>query len=121
MSEVCVGTRRDGLPCVSNATEGSGYCYKHDPQRAAERKKNAAKGGAAHGGRSKVEMVERIRQDMRSVAGSVLEGKVSSRAGDTIIKALNGELRALTELHKMQDLEDVRRRLDALEEQERYG
>jgi hypothetical protein len=58
-----------------------------------------------------------IRRDMRSVAGSVLEDKVSSRARDTIVKALNGELRALTELHRMQDLEDVRHRLDVLEEE----
>jgi hypothetical protein len=117
MEEGCAGTRRDGLPCVSSAAEGSDYCYRHDPERADERRRNAAKGGVARAGAgSKLEQVERIRRDMRAVAGSVLEGKVSSRAGDTIIKALNGELRALTELHKMQDVVNLERRLDELEE-----
>lgn len=118
---VCVGIRRDGMPCVSNSAEGSDYCFHHDPDRSEERKANAQRGGVTGGrGRgqgTRAEQVEQVRKDMRAVASAVLNGKVSSRAADSIIKALNGELRALTELHKMQDLEDIRHRLDVLEEE----
>jgi hypothetical protein len=116
---VCVGIRRDGMPCVSNAADGSDYCFHHDPDRSEERKANAQRGGITGGrgrGRSRAEQVEQVRKDMRAVASAVLNGKVSSRAADSIIKALNGELRALTELHKIQDVAALERRLDELED-----
>ena len=84
----------------------------HVPARPAAVISGRGRGGAP----SKIAQIERIRSDLRSVAGAVLDEKVSSRQGDTIIKALNAELRAIAELSKLQDLEDLKRRLDRLEE-----
>ena len=118
---VCAGIRRDGWPCVVNAADGSDYCWHHDPGRSEERTKSAHRarkaGARGRGAMSKIEQLERIRKDLRSVAASVLDGKVSARQGDTIVKCLNAEARAITELSKMQDLEDLRARLDALEQE----
>ena len=41
----CAGTRADGQPCTSAAVGASGYCFSHDPDRAAERDDARRRGG----------------------------------------------------------------------------
>jgi hypothetical protein len=47
----CQARRRDGQPCGSFALPGSGYCFTHDPDRAAERIEARRRGGQ-HTGRA---------------------------------------------------------------------
>src|SRR5687768_14251489 len=48
----CQATTKTGQPCPNNAPTGGGFCFTHDPDRAAERKIAGSKGGAARQGRS---------------------------------------------------------------------
>jgi hypothetical protein len=41
----CAGIRADGQPCTSTAVGASGYCFAHDPDRAAERDDARRRGG----------------------------------------------------------------------------
>jgi hypothetical protein len=45
----CAARRRDGAPCTAPALE-SGYCFAHDPTRAADRADARAKGGRNRSG-----------------------------------------------------------------------
>src|SRR5215213_10489479 len=41
----CAGRKEDGSPCERIAGASHTYCYSHDPKRAAERRRNASRGG----------------------------------------------------------------------------
>jgi hypothetical protein len=41
----CRGTRRDGQPCTTPVLGAGGYCFAHDPARAAQRAAACRKGG----------------------------------------------------------------------------
>src|SRR5919202_1253775 len=41
----CKGTTKAGQPCTFPMASESGFCYTHDPDRAAERKEARARGG----------------------------------------------------------------------------
>jgi hypothetical protein len=41
----CAGKKEDGSPCERIVGASHSYCYSHDPERAAERRRNASRGG----------------------------------------------------------------------------
>ena len=41
----CSGKKEDGSPCERIVGASQSYCYSHDPKRAAERRRNASRGG----------------------------------------------------------------------------
>ena len=41
----CAGKKEDGSPCERIVGASHTYCYSHDPGRAAERRRNASRGG----------------------------------------------------------------------------
>ena len=116
---ICAGTKRDGTPCVVKASDGSDFCWHHDPDKATARVSSAHRagkaGGRGRGAKSKSELVERIRQDLRSVAAGVLDGSIGSRKGDTIVKCLRAELAAIEAHRRAVEDEQFDKRLTELE------
>jgi hypothetical protein len=47
----CFYRKEDGSQCGAFATNGSKYCFQHDPARAAERQQARSRGGKARHGR----------------------------------------------------------------------
>src|SRR5215204_3058146 len=41
----CAGKKEDGSPCERIVGASQPYCYSHDPERVAERHRNASRGG----------------------------------------------------------------------------
>jgi hypothetical protein len=41
----CAGKKEEGSPCERIVGASQPYCYSHDPNRAAERQRNASRGG----------------------------------------------------------------------------
>jgi hypothetical protein len=88
------------------------YCYSHDPLRASERRRNAARGGKAKASGE----LGRVKARLQTLADMVEEGQMD-RADAAVISQIWGTyLRAIsTEMKQKEQLELVQR-LEALEE-----
>ena len=116
---ICTGTRADGYPCSAGTSEGSDFCWRHDPARAEERKQNARKGGQAGGRRrggtaARIREVERLKEELDQVTKALMSNEISGRAGDTAIKAINSQLRAIELSKKLRDEEEERRNKESM-------
>jgi hypothetical protein len=120
----CTAITRGGTRCKGVAIDGSGYCYAHSPDHAAERRRAARKGGKRGGrGRPQAELVD-IKRRLSDLADDVLEGRQDKGVAAVASQVLNVYLRAVSvELKAREQLELVER-LEALEgtaEQEKGG
>jgi hypothetical protein len=88
----CSGTTRAGERCTAIVTAGSAYCYHHDPARASERSRHAAK--AARGPRATGEL-RALKDDLRTLIADVRAGRLDRNAAAVIIQAMNTMLRAI--------------------------
>jgi hypothetical protein len=108
----CSHTYADSSQCRRIVSAEQRYCYSHDPARAAERRRNAARGGKA---KASGELVG-IKQRLSVLADDVLEEKVDKGVGAVASQILNVYLRAVsTELAVREQMELVER-LETLEE-----
>jgi hypothetical protein len=116
----CAGTTRAGDRCTAIVAAGSAYCYHHDPSRAAERSRHAAK--AARGPRATAEM-RQVKQEIRDVISGVLSDSEDALEKGRTAVALQGYnvlLRALSLEREIRELEvlaaevaELRREIDA--------
>lgn len=63
---VCAGTKRNGTACTLPATQGSAFCWNHDPARAEERSRNA-KRAATLKHDSVAKEIRGMREDIREL------------------------------------------------------
>lgn len=111
---LCSGIKRDGGRCAAPAAPGSPYCYLHDPAKASERQRNAARGGKARVSRRGGELWDEVRQ----VITDVLDGSIQPPQANSALRGF-GTLIELVKLDiDQQELEIAQRRLQ-LDEQER--
>jgi hypothetical protein len=108
----CSHTYEDSSQCRRIVSSEQRYCYSHDPQRASERKRNAARGGRAKASGE----VGRVKARLQTLADMVEAGQMD-RADAAVISQIWGTyLRAIsTEMKQKEQLELVGR-LEALEE-----
>jgi hypothetical protein len=109
----CAFIREGGEQCKARATEGSTWCYNHDPSKAEERRRAASKGGRTGGnGRpnSSSSELEDIKEQLRAVLGGAYRGKVDRAVAATLFQGFNVLLRAV-------ELERRIKEMDQLEEQ----
>src|SRR5215203_4661360 len=88
----CSGTTRAGERCTAIVAAGSAYCYHHDPARASERSRHAAK--AARGPRATGELRE-IKAELVGLISDLREQRVDPKIGAVIVQVMNTRLRAL--------------------------
>lgn len=106
----CTGITRAGNRCAA-IVEGS-FCYQHDPARAEQRSRNAARAARSRPNRELTDIKRRLSE----LADAVLEGSVDKGIGAVTSQILNVYLRAVTvELQVREQLELIER-LEALEE-----
>jgi hypothetical protein len=112
----CTGITRIGERCRGVAIDGSGYCYAHHPDHAADRRRAARRGGKRGGrGRPQAE-VGNIKQRLSDLADDVLEEKVDKGAAAVAGQLLNTYLRAVSVELKAREQLELTERLEALEE-----
>src|ERR687896_380995 len=68
----CAGKKEDGSPCERIVGASHSYCYSHDPERAAERRRNASRGGRS---KANAEIAE-LKAQLRKLAADVISGEV---------------------------------------------
>jgi hypothetical protein len=115
----CTGITRDGDRCRGIAIYGSDYCYAHDPDRAEERRRAAAKGGKRGGrGRPQAELAE-IKHRLLVLADGVLsddeEKRVDKSVAAVASQVLNVYLRAVSVELKAREQLELIERLETLE------
>src|SRR5215207_2061420 len=74
----CAGRKEDGSPCERIVGASQTHCYSHDPKRAAERRRNASRGG-----RSKANAeIAGLKAQLKKLAADVLSGEVEWGGGN---------------------------------------
>ena len=108
----CSHTYADSSQCRRIVSAEQRYCYSHDPARAAERRRNAARGGKA---KASGELVG-IKQRLSDLADDVLADKVDKGVAAVAGQLLNTYIRAVSVELKAKEQLELTERLEALEE-----
>jgi hypothetical protein len=107
----CQGIKRDGGRCTASVAPGVQWCFNHDPERAADRKRNASRAGKSAGGREIRDLKRRISE----VVDAVLEGSQDRGRAAVAIQGFNA-LRGVLELErKIRETEELEARIEELE------
>jgi hypothetical protein len=108
----CSYTYEDSSRCRRIVSAEQEYCYSHDPARASERKRNAARGGRAKASGE----LGRVKARLHTLADMVEEGQMD-RADAAVISQIWGTyLRAVSVELKAREQLEITRRLEQLEE-----
>lgn len=108
----CSHTYEDSSQCRRIVSAEQEYCYSHDPQRASERKRNAARGGRAKASGE----LGRVKARLHTLADMVEEGQMD-RADAAVISQIWGTyLRAVSVELKVREQLEITERLQMLEE-----
>jgi hypothetical protein len=108
----CPHTYADSSQCRRIVSAEQEYCYSHDPRRASERKRNAARGGRAEASGE----LGRVKARLQALADMVEEGQMD-RADAAVISQIWGTyLRAISTEMKLKEQLELVERLENLEE-----
>ena len=108
----CSHTYGDYSQCRRIVSAEQKYCYSHDPGRAGERKRNAARGGRAKASGE----LGRVKARLHTLADMVEDGQMD-RADAAVISQIWGcYLRAVSVELKVREATELIERLEALEE-----
>ena len=115
----CAALTKGGGRCQRIASDGSGYCYSHDPAMAEERRRNAQRAGQA-GGRGRPGMgasaeLAVVKGELRDVIGGVRDGSLERGTGAVLATLYNVLLRSLETQRRWHESDELERRLEALE------
>jgi hypothetical protein len=115
----CAALKADGERCNGEAMPGAEWCYGHHPDYQEQRQRNASKGGR-RGGRGRPvragsEGLQDIKNLLSDLTTGVLSGEVDRATAIAANQLLNTSLRALEVGRKLQEQENLERRLEALE------
>jgi hypothetical protein len=106
----CPGIKRDGGQCTTIVKPPQTHCYQHDPERAAERKRNASRAGR-NGSREIRELKKRISE----VVDAVLEGSQERGRAAVAIQGFNALRAVLEQERKNKETEELAERVEELE------
>jgi hypothetical protein len=108
----CSHTYADTSQCKRIVSAEQGYCYSHDPARASERQRNAARGGKA---KATGEM-GRVKSRLQALADMVEEGQMD-RADAAVIGQIWGTyIRAVGMELRVKEFEEMAREVEELRE-----
>lgn len=112
----CQRIKGDGTRCKLPAIGSNGLCYSHDPAKQQQRRRTAQRAGKAGGrGRASVEL-KRLQGRFEELAEQVLSDDLDPRVGAVTCQLLTGARACVRDGLMAQDVEEVRGRMEALEE-----
>jgi hypothetical protein len=117
----CAALTKGGGRCQRIASDGSGYCYSHDPAMAEERRRNAQRAGQAGGrgrpGAGASAELAAVRGELRDVIRGVREASLERGTGAVLATLYNVLLRSLEVQRKWHESDELEQRLVLLEQQ----
>jgi hypothetical protein len=112
----CTAITRGGTRCKGVAIDGSGYCYAHSPDHAAERRRAARKGGKRGGRGRPVAELGALRVENAEIRERLLEGELLPGVAAVAIQSINTDIRAVSAALKAREQEELEGRLEEVEE-----
>ncbi len=112
MTHQCAGITRSGERCTHTAKGPSGFCHLHDPDRAAERKRNASRAGKSSGTRE----ITSIKAQLAEMVETVLGGVASTAPYAVANQILNTRLQAIELERKAREADELEARIEQLEQ-----
>ena len=109
----CAGRKRDGTPCAVSVKPEQTYCWWHDPEHAAERRRIAGSGGRAKA-LAGTELAQ-IKRDVREIIAGVLGGRIRREVAAVAWQGYNTLLRACEQERKARETDELAARVEALE------
>jgi hypothetical protein len=106
---LCSATTKAGKPCQRPAQAHNGLCLGHDPDKVAERRRTASRGGR---GRVNTE-TRAVKKLMDDLTRKVLAGEVEPAVSHAVVALQNIKLRAI-EIERRLDEADVRAEFEDL-------
>jgi hypothetical protein len=106
---LCSATTKAGKPCQRPAQARIGLCIGHDPNKAAERRRTASRGGR---GKTNPE-TKGVKKLMDELTTKVLAGEVEPAVSHAVVALQNIKLRAI-EIERRLDEVDVRAEFEDL-------
>ena len=111
----CAGRKEDGSSCERIVGASQAYCYSHDPGRAAERRRNASKGGRSKANAEIAALKAQLKAQLKRLAAGVLSGEVERGAATAVNQIVNSQARLLELERRIKETEELEARLEALE------
>jgi hypothetical protein len=112
----CPAIKPSGERCKGRAIEGSEWCWNHDPDHAAERRRNGSRGGKRGGRGRPTSELARLASRFEELADKVLSGEVERGIGAVAGQLLNGARACVRDGMAAREQEELIARLEALEE-----
>ena len=113
----CTATTREGKACSAQARAGRPYCLWHDPEAAAMRRENAAKGGKSRSNLSRLKRslpTENLGfSDVQGVLGAVLRDLLAGKLDPPVANAAANVARAFAAIAQAGEMEERLRELEA--------
>lgn len=113
----CARIKEDGTRCKADAQPGATWCWNHDPAHAAERQRNARKGGKTAGnGRAGANgEIQEIKSMLNELISAVLAEKYTTGMVAVAGQLINIRLRAVELERKLRETQELEERIEALE------
>jgi hypothetical protein len=108
----CRGVKADGTGCERIVSLGDVYCYSHAPERAEERRINAAKAGRGNG---PSDDMREIQQFCRELADKVLTGEVDKARASVAATLLGVAIKASEQSRRSREIEELQRQISELD------
>jgi ParB-like chromosome segregation protein Spo0J len=111
---ICAGIKRDGGRCTAVVGASQTHCYQHDPDRASERRSNAALGGRSKASRE----VRGLKLEIKALISDVKAKSLDRNDAQVMIQGYRA-LRDFIDLERRwKETEELEARLEALEQAE---
>jgi hypothetical protein len=99
----CAAFKPDGTPCQRIVNASQTYCFSHDPERAEQRKRNAAKAGKAVGSTE----IRALKTQLADLYAAVLDGTTEPKVGAVAAQIANVRARLVETEKKIEESEEM--------------
>jgi len=112
----CSGITQAGTACKRIPIDDSEYCYAHHPDRVSERQRHGSKGGKRGGRGRPIAELASLRDENADIRRRLLEEELLPNVAAVAVQSINTDIRAVGAILKAREQEELRERLEALEE-----
>jgi hypothetical protein len=109
---ICRATKRNGEPCTLAANGPHGFCWAHDPQNAAKRRRMASHASRARGTHEIIE----LKSEIRRVIAEVEAGNMDKLVGQVVLQGFRVWKDAIELERRVRETDEVARELEELKQ-----
>jgi hypothetical protein len=116
----CSAIKAGGERCQRIVSQGSEYCYSHDPNRSEERSRHASRAGRRGGnGRGGLDDTAQAIRHCKGLVGRLMSGDVERSVATACFSGLHCLARLLELQRSLHETDELEARIEALERRQR--